>query len=638
VLADPASTEDRRTADLFLEEAQQMAAVKISFARGKSAKKPILLGRYDREPIKGQLKKLGLAIDDTFHPEGYVLDVAPQQIVLAATTHAGLFYGMQTLRQLLRPDGRIPALRIRDWPAMRYRGISDDISRGPVPTLEYMKKQIRTLAEYKMNMLSLYMEHTFDYTGHPLIGPKGAALTAAEVRELVAYAKNYYIDLVPEQQAFGHMHHVLKHERYSDLAETPHGHVLAPVNEDVYKFIGELYAELVPLFPSPFLHIGCDETFELGQGKSKERAKEIGLGNVYLNHMQRVRDLLKPYGKRLMFWGDIALHYKDLLEKFPKDLVVMNWRYSAPDSFDSYLKPFKDAGLDQFVCPGVSNWNHIFPNIKNAIKNIRNFVRDGQRYGAIGMMNTTWDDDGEALFEHTWYGIVFGAACAWQEGETSIEDFEAKFDWAFYRNEGNEFTKAINNLGKIHDVLNLQQNTDSFFWEDPFTRVNMEKIRVALARAREVRLLAEEVIEIIERRGSAAKSRRENLAALKFAAQRFDHLGRKIQEVADLSKKYWEAYRNVGNKVAVRQTLLPYTGFIHNTVQELRDEIVFLKNSYRDVWLQENRPYWLDNNLVRYEYMALFWEGKIHLIKKILADYDATGQLPKPEDLGLFLQ
>ena len=149
-----------------------------------------------------------------------------------------------------------------------------------------------------------------------------------------------------------------------------------------------------------------------------------------------------------MFWGDIALHHPDLIGNVPKDMIVMNWQYGAADDYSSYIKPFKEAGLDQFVCPGAHNWNQIFPSLEAATRNIINFVRDGQQAGAIGMMNTTWDDDGEALFESAWYPIVLGAAASWQEGAVDIREFDQDFDWSFFRSDGNEFVKAERALGR----------------------------------------------------------------------------------------------------------------------------------------------------------------------------------------------
>jgi hypothetical protein len=164
---------------------------------------------------------------------------------------------------------------------MEWRGVSDDISRGPIPTLEYLKTQIRTLAEYKINLLGFNMEHVFDFQGQPLFAPKGraqAALTPAEIKELVDYAASTTSRLLPEQQAFGHLHQFLKYEIYSDLAETPHGHVLTPTNPKTYDFIRQVYGEVVALFPGPFFHIGSDETFELGRGPDASSRRTAGTG------------------------------------------------------------------------------------------------------------------------------------------------------------------------------------------------------------------------------------------------------------------------------------------------------------------------------------------------------------------------
>jgi hexosaminidase len=116
---------------------------------------------------------------------------------------------------------------------------------------------------------------------------------------------------------------MLKYEIYSDVAERPHGHVLTPTKEQSYDIIKSFYAELVPLFPGPFLHIGADETSELGQGQTVDRVKEVGVGRVYLEHLQKVSGILEPYHKQLMFWGDIAVKYPQLLGILPKNVIAV---------------------------------------------------------------------------------------------------------------------------------------------------------------------------------------------------------------------------------------------------------------------------------------------------------------------------
>src|SRR5204862_8002994 len=122
------------------------------------------------------------------------------------------------------------------------------------------------------------MEHTCSRQSHPLIGPEGGSLTATEIKELVAYARNYHIELVPEQQTFGHLHKALRLEKYANLAETPYGDVLSPQQPGSYQLIADWYRELDELFPGQFFHIGEAETFELGEGQSREAAKARGVG------------------------------------------------------------------------------------------------------------------------------------------------------------------------------------------------------------------------------------------------------------------------------------------------------------------------------------------------------------------------
>ena len=453
-------------------------------------------------------------------------------MLVAAKTAAGVFYGLQTLRQLIGPDGRIPAVAIADWPTLRYRGLSVDVSRGPFLTEEQMKALIRTAAEFKLNLLSFYMEHVFPYRHAPLVAPAGGELTPDLVKRLTEYAGRHHVELLPQQQTFAHLHYMLKLELYAGMGETPHGIVLAAEDEGAYKWIRESATELANLFPSDFLHIGSDETFELGEGRSRPLVERDGVGAVYVAHMQRVAGMLGPLHKRLMFWGDIALKNPELIPKLPKDLVAMTWVYTPRPDFSSYIAPFRDNGMDAFVCPGVNNWNRIFPNISDSVGNINNFVRDGKKLGAIGMLNTHWADDGESLFNMIWHSVVFSAAAAWQPDVVDVPAFDRSFDWAFYRNTDNTFTKVIRHLDEVHGVLRsagVGDASDSLFWTDPFSRYGSETIRKASPAASRVRLLAEQALVDLQGAGTKAHSHGDTVRFLQFAATRLDALGMKIQ-------------------------------------------------------------------------------------------------------------
>lgn len=634
-LADPRSEDDRFAVEDFLSDLKETAKLTLrkTTAGGRHA---ILIGNIDLPSTQSALRRFGISAPANLNAEGYVLAVNTNEVLVAGKTTAATFYGLQTLKQLVRGEGAaafIPAVEILDWPAMRWRGVSDDISRGPVPTVDYIKRQLRTFAAFKLNMHSFYMEQTFASRSHPLIGPTGGSLTHDEIRELVVYARRYHIELVPEQQTFGHLHKALKFEKYNELAETPYGDVLSPQQEGSYKLIDDWYRELNELFPGKFFHIGADETFELGEGQSREAAKARGVGAIYFEHLNRVREVLKPYDRRLMFWGDIALNHPDLIGSVPKDMIVMNWDYAPKDDYLPRIKPFKDAALEEFVCPGVHNWNQIFPNLDAASKNIANFVRDGQASGALGMMNTSWDDDGESLFEMTWHGIVLGAAASWQDKPVDRNSFDEDFDWAFFRNEGDEFAEALRALGRVNALLGISQS-DELFWRTPFSSNFVAQARTLKSQLREMRLAVENADELLLRNEKRARRNRSMIPVMRFAAQRFDHLGRRMQVVEKFSQDYWDAYLNLSDRRKVGR-LRNYWGNIYNSLREMAEDLTILKESYRQQWLAENRPYWLDSVLARYDQAIALWLNKSKALADAVRLYNTNSILPDPEEFGL---
>ena len=244
--------------------------------------------------------------DPAMRAEGYTIAASGRGIVVTAASVEGLFYGAQTVKQMVEVTNGHASMHlatIRDWPAMRYRGLDDDLSRGPVPTLDFQKKLIRTIAAYKVNLYSPYFEHTMQYGSNPLAAPPGGSVSAADAQMLVAYARQYHVTIIPEQEAFGHLHHVLRWEQYDALAETPHGTVLAPGQAGSLALIKQWFGELATIYPGPFLHLGADETVDLGEGQTKADVDARGLGAVYLEFMQRIVDALAPLHRKLLFWA-----------------------------------------------------------------------------------------------------------------------------------------------------------------------------------------------------------------------------------------------------------------------------------------------------------------------------------------------
>lgn len=179
-----------------------------------------------------RLKQAGLELAPDFNPEGYVLLADGQGVIVSANTAARpVLWRADATPTGLSVRRRIPGLRavaVRDAPAMRYRWQQDDWSRGPIPTLEYAKKQVRILSEYKINGYSIYAENLYQSKSHPAINPYGGTITPEEIAELIDYAARYHVEIIPQQQTFGHLHYVLRQERYADLGEKRGSQKLSP--------------------------------------------------------------------------------------------------------------------------------------------------------------------------------------------------------------------------------------------------------------------------------------------------------------------------------------------------------------------------------------------------------------------------
>ena len=595
----------------------------------------VTLARLGTPAAQRALTGAGATWDSAMTAEGYVLVADSGRVTIVGASAAGVFYGVQTLRQLMA-GATVHGAVIRDWPALRWRGFHDDLSRGPVPTLDYQKRQIRTFAAYKLNVFSPYFEHTLAYPADPLIAPPGGALTPDDVRALVAYAAQYHVTIVPEQEAFGHLHHVLKFERYAGLGETPHGHVLAPGDSGSLPLITGWFRAIDSLFPGPFVHIGADETFELGRGRTKPLVDSLGLGPAYLDFLARIATALHPAGRRLLFWGDVAVTSPDQVKGLPHDLVAVAWNYWSKDGFDPMLQPFLNAGLETWVAPGVNGWNRVFPDYAIALPNIQGFIAAGQRLGSTGALNTSWDDDGEALFEPNWYGVLFGAAASWQPGTADIAEFQRRFGAAFCGDVTGTVDDAERRLLAAHALLDsagLGGATDDLFWLDPWSPRGQSAAEVMRAVAPRLRLLAEEAIELVARARPRAARNIETLDALELGARKIDFIGMKFQ-LADEIVGLYALARNPVPPTTPADYLQEITS-MNGRLQDLRDGYTLSRDLYEAAWRRENRPYWLGNVLARYDAATRLWLGRIDQFNDVLAQWWTTKQLPKPEELGL---
>jgi hexosaminidase len=605
----------------------------------------VYLLRDDSLLAKRVLLRETMSLDQAMQPEGYVLVTGKHEAFVIAHTAAGLFYGTQTLKQLVQFAHGEPVLTgaaIRDWPAMPWRGVHDDLSRGPVPTLEFQKKQMRTFAAYKLNVYSPYFENTMRYASNPLPALPGGSISAEDAKTLVAYAHKYHVMIVPEQEAFGHLHKVLTWQQYAPLAEIPSGAVLAPGQPGSMQLITQWFDELAIIYPGPFLHVGADETFELGQGQTSNDVKQRGLGAVYVDFLSNIHQALTPLHRRLLFWGDMAMNSPALVPKLPHDMIAVAWQYDPqPQGFQRWLDPYTRAGMETWVSPGVNNWNRVWPDYDMALRNIQGFVADGQTAGSTGVLNTIWNDDGEGLFLEDWYGVLFGAAASWQSGRSDIAQFQQDYGPVFHGDVSGDINEAQRALIAAHQALakaGLNDARDSYFWMDPWSAQGQQtalKIRPVNA---EVRLDAEHALTLIAQAKAAAPLRETDaLDAMDLGARRIDFLALKFQLADQIARGYQRLYDGQKTPEISAHTsrdLWNLSG-VNGLCEDLRDGYNYLGSRFSDVWLMENRPFWLNIVAARYSAAAQLWVERSDKLAAARDQWNQHHTLPSPEEIGI---
>ncbi|MCP4784692.1 MAG: family 20 glycosylhydrolase [Fuerstiella sp.] len=564
--------------------------------------------------------------------EDYALDIQPNEIVCAGHGEAGLYYGVQTLIQLIRANRQgtaIPCLAIQDWPSLRWRAFQDDMTRGPSSTLDTLKFEAATGAYLKMNLFTYYMVSQYAFRKHPDIGPPDGSLEPDDLKALVEYARLRHVDILGNQQSFGHLSKILKHDQYAHLRESPN--VICPVTEESYQLLDDLYSEVCPLLPFPWFNVCCDETAELGTGPSRKLAEEIGVGGVYVRHIRRVHDLLKDkYDKRMMMWGDIILKHPDKLDQIPKDTIMLTWNYSAQPSFEErWILPFARSGYDFFVCPGINNWGEILPDFDETTTNIRNFVRDGVKHGALGMLNTAWEDGGEALQGYKWHGYAWGAECAWSGSATTPEEFSRRIGAVLFGEEDDHFGQAIGLLARTHRLPGMQGRTFHRFWvpDLPPSR----NPAVVNDQAKRLLDIVRPAIEHLETCKAQATTNKHLLDCFLLGARRMEFIGQRMLDGLEACRAYTEASQ------LPPADAVPLVEKAHTLVARTAETYDMLGQRFARIWLAECKPYALDRVTGRHANAVKRYDDLAARLKAAKDELAHGRPVPSPESIGLAL-
>jgi hypothetical protein len=523
--------------------------------------------------------------------QGYELVIAPGKIRITAHDTAGAFYAARTLKQMCRgAEGYLRCLKINDWPDFPNRGVMLDISRDKVPTMEMLYQLVDKLAEFKVNQLQLYTQHTFAYRDHEKVWKDASPMTAEEILVLARYCRQRHIELVPNQTSFGHLNRWLKHEPYRRLAEAPdgcqtdwgwmQGHSLCATDPKAVEFLAGLYDELLPNFSSRQFNVACDETVDLGCGRSKAICNEKGKGRVYLDFVKEIHRLVSARGRTMQMWGDIVMKHPELIGELPKDLIVLEWGYGADHPFDANCRKYAEAGVPFYVCPGVSTWRSIAGMTSNATANLLSAAENGIKHGAIGFLNTDWGDYGHTqpqLVSDP--GYAYGAAVSWAVEANRNLDVPAVLDRHVFRDRAGVIGKLVCNLGDTYKVPAVQGcNASILFYmlikpEDDFNRSYHYADLRTLTKAG-LEKTSEYIDRVMAPLGKSAMEVRDAQLIkdeLTCAANLLRHACRLgIARIEAPEKK-------IGNIPAMRRA-------------ELAAELEQILDEYQRLWLLRNRP------------------------------------------------
>lgn len=534
-------------------------------------------------------------IERVRHPRGeqwFSIRVRPDGVRLIAGGEAGLRYGRSALVQLCAGPSRVRSVDIEDWPDFPVRGVMLDISRDKVPTMATLRQLVDLLATWRINQLQLYMEHTFAYRGHEAVWRGASPMTGPQLEALDRYCRARGIELVPNQNCFGHMERWLKHPRYAKLAEmagawkTPFGTMrdkpstLCPLDAGSIKLVSSLLGQLLPHFSSRSVNVGCDETFELGQGRSREACRRRGVGRVYFDYLLKVYREVRRRGRRMMFWSDIVLEHLEVVRRLPSFATALIWGYESDHPFDRQCKLVRSAGLEFYVCPGTSSWCSFSGRTTNGLANLRRAAEAGLRRGATGYLITDWGDFGHRQYLPASYaGLLYGAVVSWCAKSNREIDVAEELSRRVFDDATGVTGKLWCDVGRVHEHsgVSIKNRTVLFSIIDtPLSEVaNIKGLTPARIR-RMLRRIGELATQLRRAQFSGANGAlvRQELTATLVVLRHACRRALAVLQDRRVPRATWRA---------------------------LAADIRRIMQQHRRLWLARNRPGGLDSSLAYYQ-------------------------------------
>ncbi len=352
-----------------------------------------------------------------------------------------------------------------------------------------------------------------------------------------------------------------------------------------------LYDELLPHFSSRMFNVGCDETIDLGQGRSKEAVQERGMGRVYLDFVQKIYADVTARGKTMQFWGDIIIQHPELIPELPKDAIALEWGYEANHPFAEHCPQFAASGLPFYVCPGTASWCSIGGRTDNALGNLLNAAENGLAHGAAGYLITDWGDRGHwQSLPVSYLGFVAGAAYAWALDANRELDVARATSLHAFRDSSGALGRVAYDLGNIYKLMPYLHNSSVLFWILQFPLAELRAPNESLARALVTRMAPGLTPELFAQVSEAINNALAPLSQAQSSRPDADLIRREFASTARLM-------RHASARGAIVFGAEADTDELAALNQELRDGIA----EYRELWLARCRPGGLDDSAGRLE-------------------------------------
>lgn len=563
--------------------------------------------------------------------EAYTLNVSSQKVIIESRSDAGIFYGLQTLRQLIIPRGinsYIPEVTIEDYPAFAYRGLMMDFSHGGMPAEAEIKRQIDFLARWKLNQYFFYNEANIEMKGYPLI-KYNQRYSQEEIKRIIDYAKKRYIDVIPFVELYGHLHDLLRIEKYSSLGIGKYGHELDPRNPATQLLLKDWLHQYAQIFPSPFIHIGFDETWETHR-LSVETDSSIKPEKLFIDQLNFVSGIMEGYGKKVMVWTDISSEYPDILSKFPKKVNPVVWEYSADTTvMNDWIRPVVKEKFPFFLQSGVDGWQHIYPDGKYTFDNIDLCFSDGKRYNAIGYITSVWSDGVQTLLRNSWPFMAYGTAGSWQSKPIGRDKFLSNYSRIVYPEISTYMNTAFIKMQEAQSYLTKclhTRHTLSEMWDNPFSISALKNTADHLEDYKNARLAAESAFEALINASQYQTKDSAFIKTLMVNSQLLDYTAARFIWAKTIVDR-WNQYIHVKGKKDAWIMFYDLDYSAHGLVTDMLDRVTSIKEDYRLAWLSENEPYRMANMLGRFDAEYMFWQ-QLHLKIQYYKDHHDINKDP----------